>query len=729
VRALIVALTVAVASAVPSVAAQERVPAPTRSEATAVHVETGPAINGELDAPLWKQCPPWPMGACTKDDPQKHLTQSRVLFGPAHVYVGVWCEDPAVASLKKTVTDRDGPVYGDDSVEIFLRADPEEPYYQFAVNAAGALFDQLCTEAGRKDKSWNSAAVAKAAIIPGKGWSVTVRIPMKDLSAYVGTGQTWRVNICRNRPARGADAALEYSWALMSTSNYHSPREFGVVRGVNVPSREDGVTRVRKAPPPKPKTFEAGTKAGDVVVYTKCLFDKALEPFDPSGKAKLSLTHDSAGGRALLCVCEGKWSGPQLPLSISGSSKLKLAFLAKGTNFPKASLNAYDALARDNTTPYAHRYLPDRTWTPVLYWIDQFRYNSSTRGYVARAAHYDAIRFYGPTPAEGQTVSLALDNVVVYRGEDRTPPAKVTGLKASATEKGVELSWDVAGDNVAPMVYVVSRADGDGEFCKVAETHAPRHLDTTAGTGARRYRVFACDFEENYGPWSDTVPVRSTAEAAAPQLTDEQKDRLVYADNVRKVHALGKGKVRRNHVFCLGDSLTHATSYPQSVRAALGTNSVSSRGYPGMTTGGGVKRVDAHLQQENPEFMFVLYGTNDLNRKPTPEMLAKAMVNMQTIAEAAVKRGTVVLLGTVPPRGFKDPESTPEKKYNDEIAKLGRKLKLPVGYIFRDLQAAGDRKTYIAGDGIHWRGTGMAVAGKAWAKAMAQVRWVLRDQP
>jgi lysophospholipase L1-like esterase len=84
-------------------------------------------------------------------------------------------------------------------------------------------------------------------------------------------------------------------------------------------------------------------------------------------------------------------------------------------------------------------------------------------------------------------------------------------------------------------------------------------------------------------------------------------------------------------------------------------------------------------------------------------------------------------LGTIPPRGW-TPESAPEARYNQQLIALCRTLQVPVGYIFEDFQAAGDRRKYMGGDGVHWTGEGMEIAGRAWGKTLAQLRFVLRDQ-
>jgi len=130
---------------------------PRRGEAVAVMVEKGPAIDGTMNDPLWEKCPPWPMGDCTSQQPQKYKTWAKVLFGPTRVYIGVRCEEPDTKALAAGVAQRDGPVWNDDSVEIFLRPDPAEPVCQFVVNPRGVLYD-----ARNKEPSWNSSAEVKA---------------------------------------------------------------------------------------------------------------------------------------------------------------------------------------------------------------------------------------------------------------------------------------------------------------------------------------------------------------------------------------------------------------------------------------------------------------------------------------------------------------------------------------------------------------------------------------
>jgi len=692
--------------------------APGRGEAVAVNVEKGPACDGTMADPAWQQCPPWPMGACTSRDPQKYKTFARVLFDGRFIYVGVYCQEPDTDGLAIGGSKHDDPTWNGDSVEVFLRPDPQQPYYQFVANPRGVLYD-----ARDKQPSWNSAAEVKAAIDKGKAWTVTFKIPLKELPTWVGEDQAWTMNVYRTRPARGGDPTLQYSWSVMNGEDYHAPLEFGMVTGIDIPRREDGVTRVREGGAPRPAVVNRGTEVGGVTVYRKMTFNKDTGDWKGDNRARATLTNDAVAGNALHVVCGGGWSGAELPIRIVGSRGLKLAVLMRGRKLESVGVNIHDSISGDNTTSYGYRYLDEGRFTPILYYLDRCRYNSETTGYVSPNTAYDALRFYCPQQFQ-PGMEFTIDNLVIYRGTDKQAPEKVTGLKAQATSAGVKLSWQAAEDNVAPQMYVISRAEGGGPFEKIAESNTTSHLDRTAGRGDYRYRVLAVDFEENLGPWSDAVSVRSISTGKEPQLAREQKDRPVYDEHVRRIHAKGAGKVRKGHATLFGDSLTGATVYPQCAQSAFGTLTVNAFGYASMRTDFGRNKVGEILDRDNPEFMFILYGTN--NNKAA-ERIPAAMDDLAAIVKACEANGTVPILGTIPPRGW-TPESAPEANFNRHVVELCRKLEVPCGYIFEDFQAAGDRRRHLSGDGVHWTGSGMAIAGRAWGKTLDQIRFTLRDR-
>ena len=189
----------------------------------------------------------------------------------------------------------------------------------------------------------------------------------------------------------------------------------------------------------------------------------------------------------------------------------------------------------------------------------------------------------------------------------------------------------------------------------------------------------------------------------------------------------GPARSARARPTLFGDSLTAATVYPQCAEAAFGTLSVDAFGYPSMRTDFGRGKVKEILDKENPEFMFILYGTNNSKAAEGP-----ATGHGGPGGDRPARATTTApwrCWARIPPRGWA-PDSQPEADYNAELVKLCQRLKIPAGYIFEGFQAAGpaDRRKYLGDDGVHWRGEGMEIAGRAWGKTLDQIRFVLRDQ-
>ncbi|KKN82152.1 hypothetical protein LCGC14_0312650, partial [marine sediment metagenome] len=204
--------------------------------------------------------------------------------------------------------------------------------------------------------------------------------------------QSWIVNLNRTRPARGGKPMGEWSWAVMGSNDYHQVSDFGKITGVGIPRRDDGVTR-KAAPAPPPPSYNKGRKAGSVVVY-----------------------HDFGD---VDIPDRGKGTAKGYPLNIRGAKGMKVAFLARGTGgVNSAAFNMGDKRSGDNTTSLAYRTVGEQ-WGPILYFPDRFRYNSNMNT-VSANVEYTNIRFHG-NQTGGKGV-LQLRDLIIYRGEDTTPP-------------------------------------------------------------------------------------------------------------------------------------------------------------------------------------------------------------------------------------------------------------------------------------------------------------------
>lgn len=427
----------------------------------------------------------------------------------------------------------------------------------------------------------------------------------------------------------------------------------------------------------------------------------------------------------------GKGPRQSIPLQIDGSAGLKLAFLARATGgITTIPLNMFDGQAGDNKTPRSYAHV-GQTWRPVVYHVDRFRYNSSNQS-VRPQAIYKNVAFYGrPTP--GNKGVLSLRNVVVYRGEDTTPPEAPIDVTTTEEMSGVKLSWSAADDNVGVATYVISRASGGSPFVKIAQSALPRYVDMAPSIGDYRYRVLAVDFQDNLSPWSKTTAITLTKNArTSPAPSIYEEDRLSYAQHIRNIHASGKGKVVKGKVLQFGDSLTGALNYMLETEAALGRYILEARGRSGWKTDQGRTVIATDIKEVNPEFCLILYGTNNPKSNGLfgwGSTINAAMEDMLTMAKACEDNGTVPVIATIPPRGFTDPQSQPEADYNAALIKMCRANKIPIAYLFEEFQAQPDRRKLLYTDGVHWGVDGFSVASQVWRRAMDQVTFVLLDRP
>jgi len=123
---------------------------------------------------------------------------------------------------------RDGRVWGDDSIEVFIKMGEKNEYRQFIANAAGTLYDGK-----EKDRKWDSNATAYAAKTGG-GWYVIFKIPFQDLSddqkdnLTPRSGETWKANFVRNRQFFAFSSRSATTWSP-TAGNFHEVKCFGTL--------------------------------------------------------------------------------------------------------------------------------------------------------------------------------------------------------------------------------------------------------------------------------------------------------------------------------------------------------------------------------------------------------------------------------------------------------------------------------------------------------------------
>jgi hypothetical protein len=108
------------------------------------------------------------------------------------------CFHDRPSEILTVVRRHDGPVWADDSVEVFLDAlMTRHNYYHVVVNSAGAVYDAYNSSPGQGDASWDSGTTA-AAQLTGDGFIVEMAIPFSALNLGLNTKGEIALNLCRN---------------------------------------------------------------------------------------------------------------------------------------------------------------------------------------------------------------------------------------------------------------------------------------------------------------------------------------------------------------------------------------------------------------------------------------------------------------------------------------------------------------------------------------------------
>ena len=137
-------------------------------------------------------------------------------YDDARLYVGFRAERRQAQLIDAACHVRDGAVYLDDAVEVFLRPGGAGPYYQFIGNGFDTIYDGFD---GKSD--WDGAWHYKAH--QGDSfWSGEVSIAFAELGRSAPQpGEVWTVNFCRELPKMSEIA----SWSMIHRY-YSQPDRF-----------------------------------------------------------------------------------------------------------------------------------------------------------------------------------------------------------------------------------------------------------------------------------------------------------------------------------------------------------------------------------------------------------------------------------------------------------------------------------------------------------------------
>jgi hypothetical protein len=257
-------------------------PPTTAPSVTAVRVEEGPALDGEVltdsawqtavvTSGFWQEQP-------DEGEPASERTEIRIVYSDDTLYVGVVCYDRDPSGIIVSDSRRDSPLDNTDSFQMIF--DTYRDYqngFVFGTNPAGIEYDGQVTNEGQGggggggggqrqqtgsgsgfNVNWDAAWEVRAKITE-VGWTAEFAIPFRTLRFPSGIDQVWGVNFQRNIRRRNERAY----WAPI-------PRQYDLYRlalaGAVAGLRTPVVRNLKVTPYALGNALESGDRPVDAVL-------------------------------------------------------------------------------------------------------------------------------------------------------------------------------------------------------------------------------------------------------------------------------------------------------------------------------------------------------------------------------------------------------------------------------------------------------------------------------
>jgi hypothetical protein len=208
-------------------------------------------LDGALTEESWQKAPIIENMARPDGKEMSTLrTSARMVWDDEMLYIAFECEDP---DLYATITEKDGPLYTQDVVEVFVLEQSLglENFVEYEVSPTGVLFDCYLIVPYVGFMEWSSPFKAAARYTgtlndptdKDTGYTVEIAIPFTDFykkpckkeDAAPRDGSVIRMNLYRidySTPAKpggpGANIKL-MAWSPTIENAFHRPKRFGIV--------------------------------------------------------------------------------------------------------------------------------------------------------------------------------------------------------------------------------------------------------------------------------------------------------------------------------------------------------------------------------------------------------------------------------------------------------------------------------------------------------------------
>lgn len=173
-------------------------------------------IDGRIEEDYWKRIPQT-TGFCYLGELERYSDKQtffQIGWDSTNIFIGIICEEPDILKIKPAGKDG-GPLWQEDSIEIFLSPRPPE-YYQIVINPLGSK-----TQAKGKKIHYEVSASTSSNF-----WSVEVKIPFQEIGCPKNN-EMWRFNIGRNITIGDSKHS---TWAKLLAGHFHDFKNFGYIK-------------------------------------------------------------------------------------------------------------------------------------------------------------------------------------------------------------------------------------------------------------------------------------------------------------------------------------------------------------------------------------------------------------------------------------------------------------------------------------------------------------------
>ena len=163
----------------------------------------------------------------------EHQTRFMMAYDDKALYVAVIADEDEPQAIAAQPHKRDGDVWRDDDVELFIDATfDRKTYHQFLVNTLAVQADAIGGPGHGDfgDMKWNGKWRA-AVEVGGDHFVVEFAIPFETLGVPAPKpGDQWGLNVCRSRQGEGKYSGTTEmgAWSI-PYANFHVPSHFGNV--------------------------------------------------------------------------------------------------------------------------------------------------------------------------------------------------------------------------------------------------------------------------------------------------------------------------------------------------------------------------------------------------------------------------------------------------------------------------------------------------------------------